>query len=41
LFKEDLSKKQKISAGDAMGSIDEQILKVIAQIYTAVKNNDD
>jgi hypothetical protein len=29
-------KKAKISAG----SIDEQILKVIAQIYNAVKNND-
>ena len=29
--------KYKAAAG---GSIDEQILKVIAQIYTAVKNND-
>ena len=29
--------KQNAAAG---GSIDEQILKVIAQIYSAVKNND-
>ena len=36
--KSEIIKNQKISGG--AGSIDEQVLKIIAQIYNAVKNND-